>query len=393
EESTGELPEWQQSKNIADKQLMEEKWQDALEGYTLALQLASEIPTIDRTLLEQLRNNILTAQFNITLQAGEQALAASEWDSAGNHFDKAMELAGKNPQTPYAVISRIKSLCGQVEFNKEMASAEEYFSQEEWQKALLAFENAQKLVQDFSFADSKTVVSLQESITRSKIFNSLEQGKKTFANAQWDHAIEHYETALRLIEKNSEILRRDNPLQSQQKISKLMLRATVIRDQQRSANHLKNKEFTQAIDTLQAILETINMSSFAREEEFQTILKETRLSITQAQEELLMFEHIAYLTNNYQRLFTQNNPALIAENLSRPRVTFLKKIGHRLLYRIQCFEEGHSRPVLLQISYIYDPATRNWRFFSKENAINSQEADSTGQKILTKAYKAQEDRL
>jgi hypothetical protein len=68
---------------------------------------------------------------------------------------------------------------------------------------------------------------------------------------------------------------------------------------------------------------------------------------------------------NYQKIFTQNNPALIAENLSQPRVTFLKKIGNRLLYRIQCFEQGHNRPVLLQTSYIYDPATKQWEPYDK----------------------------
>lgn len=393
EEKPKILPEWQQAKDLADKQQAEEKWKEALASYTLALQLASEIPTVDRTLLEQLRNNRTTAQINIYLQAGEQNLAASEWEYARNHFDQAMELARQNAQTPAAVISRIKSLSGQAEFNTMMASAEGYFSQEDWQNALTSFEKAQELEQNFSFADSKTVASLQESIIRSKVFNSLHQGKKAFANAQWDQAIDQYETAIQLLEENSDLLRRDNPLQSQQKISKLMLHATVIRDQQSTANHLKNKEFSEAIDKLQAIIETISMSSFAREEEFQTILKETRSSMNQAQEDLLMAEHISYLTKNYQKLFTQNNPALIAENLSQPRVTFLKKMGNRLLYKIQCFEEGHSRPVLLQTSYLYDPATNKWRFFNKDNANNGQEFDTTGQNILTKAYKAKEDRL
>ncbi|MBU1986933.1 MAG: hypothetical protein KJ846_06870 [Proteobacteria bacterium] len=387
------LPEWQQSMKFADQHLADRKWQEALAGYTRTLQLASAIPTIDQSILDQIRRNIISAEFNIALQAGEQALARTEWDSAQKYFDKALDLARKNPQIPSTNISRIQSLTGQVEFNKLMASGDEYFSQENWTNALTAFEQAQKIEQKFSFSDAETLTSLQEIIVRTKVFNSLEQGKKAFADAQWDQAISLYEQAIQLLEENSELLRRDNPQQSQQKISRLMLHAAVIRDQQSVANHLKNKEFTQAISKLQAIIKTTSMSSFASEEEFQTIIKETELSIIQAQEDLLKSQHISYLTNNYQKLFTQNNPALNAENLSSPRVTFLKKIGHKMLYRIQCYEQGNSRPVLLQTSYIYDPATKQWRFFSNENSANEQNTINAGQKILSSAYQAQEDRL
>ena len=359
------LPEWQQSRNLADTQLAAGRWQEALRNYSLALQLASEIKADDPTLLEQLRHSILTVRFNISLQAGEQALAASEWDSAKNHLDQAMDLAGLNPQTPEALIVRIKSLSGQIEVNRLMASADGFFSQGDWQNALTAFEKALERGQSDPHTDPRTLATLQEAIIRSKVFNALEQGKKAFANAQWDQAIDHYELALQILEKNSEILRRDNPVESQQKIAKLMLHATVIRDQQSTANHLKNREFSQAIDTLQAIIETISMSSFANEEEFQTIIKEARFSSNQAREELLTTEQTSYLMNNYQKLFTQNNPALIPGNLSHPRVTFLKKIGNKRLYRIQCSEQGHNRPVLQQANYIYDPATGTWSFFQE----------------------------
>ncbi|MFH2122258.1 MAG: tetratricopeptide repeat protein [Pseudomonadota bacterium] len=387
------LLEWQQAMQLADQQLADGNWQAALTGHTHALQLASAIPMIDQSHLEQIRKNITTSEFNMALQAGEQALARTEGDDAKKYFDKALDLARKNPQIPAATISRIQSLNGQVEFIKLMTSGNEYFSKGDWTNALTAFEHAQEIERKFSFSDAETLASLQEVLARAKVFNSLEQGKKAFADAQWDHAISLYEKALQLLAENRELLRRDNPLQSQQKISRLMLHAAIIRDQQSVANHLKNREFTKAIDKLQAIIETTNMSTFASEEEFQTIIKETHLSINQAQEELLKNQHISYLTENYKKLFTQNNPTLNAANLSNPRATFLKKIGGKMLYRIQCSEQGHSRPVLLQTNYIYDPATSQWRFFSNENSANEQDAIAAGQKILASAYQAKEERL
>ncbi len=374
-EKTTRQPEWQKFMLLADTYLADDKWKEAMASYTQTLQLATEIPTIDRAILDQIRSNIATAQFNIFLQAGEQALAESEWDSAKNYLNKAVDLAKQNSHIPPKAISRLKSLSGQVEFNKLLAAGEENFSKGDWQNALVAFEQAQKIDQNFSFSNAKTVASLQEVIVRTKVFNALEQGKKAFADAQWDQAINQYETAIQLLEENSEILRRDNPLQSQQKISRLMLHAAIIRDKQSVASHLKNKEFTPAINKLQAIIETINMSSFAREQEFQTIIKETRLSINQAQEDILIAEQISYLTNNYQKLFTQNNPTLTAENLSQPRANFLKKINNKLLFKLQCFEQGHGRPVLLQISYIYNPATKQWHFFNNDKPEGEQGAE------------------
>jgi hypothetical protein len=388
------MPKWQESLKSASKYLADAQWTEALTGYTHTLQLVSGIPTFDRAILDQIHNNMAIAKFNIALQAGEQALAADESESAKNHFHKAMDIARVNPQIPPENITRIKALIGQVELNTLIATGEEYFGKGDWNNALTAFEQAQEKERTLSPSDIPSrSSSIQENIVRTKIFNSLEQGKKAFADAQWDQAINYYETALQLLEENSEILRRDNPLQSQQKISRLMLHAATIRDKQSAASHLKNKEFSEGINKLQAVIETINKSSFANEQEFQTIIKETRVSVNQAQDDLLITEHTTYLTTNFQKLFTENNPALSADNLLNPRVSFLKKIGDKSLYKIQCFEQGHGRPVLLQASYIYDPATKKWRFYGSETSVNEQEAEITGQKILNSAYQAQERRV
>jgi len=387
------LPKWQESLKIASKQLADAQWKEALIGYTHTLQMVSEIPGFDRVVLDQIHNNMATAEFNIALQAGEQALAANESESAKNHFHKAMDIAQKNPQIPPADITRIKSLIAQVELNALIASGEKYFAKGDWSNALAAFEQAQEKEQTGPSADPSQRSSLQENIVRTKIFIALEQGRKAFADAQWDQAISYYEVAAQLLKENNEILHRDNLQQSQQKIARVVLHAAIIRDKQSAAGHLKNKEFNEGLKKLQAILETITKSSFADEQEFQDIVKETRVSINQAREDLLVTEHIAYLTNNYQKLFTQNNPALNADNLTNPRISFLKKIDNKSLYKIQCFEQGHGRPVLLQASYLYDPATNKWRFYSKEISESDQPSEIAGQKILNSAYQAQDNRI
>jgi ubiquitin-protein ligase len=387
------LTDWQKALDTANKHLADANWKEALDGYTHALKIAANIPAIDSAVLTQVRNNLAIAEYNIAQQAGETALAAKEWDSAKKHLDKALYFARKNPQTPPAVFSKIQSLMGQIEFNTFVASGEEFLSKEEWAFALQAFEQAQKKEQLFSLTDTSAHASLQENIVRARVFNALEQGKKASADNQWDQAISEYETANNLLKENREILNHDNLQQSQHKIIKLILNAEIIKERQRADFHMKNKEFAPAIDKLQMIIKTINTSSFASEPEFQTIINETKTSLNIAQGDLLIAEQASYLTNNYQKFFILNNPTLIPEKLVNPRTTYLQKIDNKLLFKIQCSEEGHGRPVLLQTHYLYDPTTKQWVFYNNDQLTNEQKSEKTGQQILSSAYQAQENRL
>jgi tetratricopeptide (TPR) repeat protein len=387
------MVKWQESLKLASKHMADGQWQEALTGYTHTLELISDSTTIDRAILDQIQNNKATAEFNIALEAGKQAMAASEWDLAKNHLNSAMAIARKNPHIPPTNLTKIKSILGQIELNTLVASGDTYLAKGDWDSALTVFEKAQEIEKAFPASDPSSRSALAENIIRTKIFTSLEQGTKAFAEAQWDQAINHYKTARQLLDENSELLNRENPHQSTQKISRLIVHAAVIRDMQGAANHLKNKEFSEAINKLQAVMETINQSPFASEQEFQAITKEARISASQAQEELLISEHISYLTSNYQKLLTQNNPSLAPENLSNPRISFLKKIGNKSVYKIQCVELGHGSPVLIQASYFYDPATRKWSFYRNDASINEPEAELSGQKILAATYQAQENRL
>lgn len=393
EKESGLPPKWQESLKMASRQLADGQWQEALDGYTHTLQLISEIPGFDRAIRDQIHNNIAQAEFNIALEAGEQALGTAEWESAKSHLAKAMDIAKQNHQIQPANITRIRSLVNQVEQNALIATGDDHFAKKDWTNALAAFELALDKERALSSTDQPIPNSLQERIVRTKIFKALEEGKRAFADAQWDLAIGHYQTAAQLLNQNHEILQGDNPRESQQKIARVMLHAAIIRDQQSAAGHLKNKEYKEGVNKLQAILDTINKSAFTHEREFQEIAREAKASVNQAREELLIAEHIAYLTKNYQKLFTQNNPALNPDNLVSPQAVFLKKIGDKSLYKIQCFEQGHGRPVLLQTRYLHDPATGKWHFYSGETTELDQPAEVAGQKILHSAYQARDNQI
>ncbi len=384
---------WEHTLEEADQLFEEKKWRDAIVTYTRALQLTSSLLNIDKAVINHMRGNIAIAEFHDALQAGEQALKTDEWETARKHLHRATEMAKKNPTIPPADIVSMNGLIAQIDFNNFMTAGEKSFAKGEWTEALASFEQAFEQEKKHPFAPPETLLSLRETMVKTKIYTSLEQGKKSFADSQWDQAITHYENAIQLLKDNNELLQGNNPQHSQHKIAKLMLRATVIRDTQQSAVYLKSKEYVSAVDILRSTIATINKSPFAGEQEFKALIKDAQESLEQAQNDLTINEHIAYLTENYKQLFMKNNPSLHPDNLSSPKILFLRTSGNQSFYKIQCIEQGQGRPILLRSTYIYNFASRTWSFSSNDSSSNEGEAELKGQQILAQAAQSQDKRI
>jgi hypothetical protein len=48
-------------------------------------------------------------------------------------------------------------------------------------------------------------------------------------------------------------------------------------------------------------------------------------------------------------------------------VVFEKQDGELLLFRLQCVDVAHGRPLQLVMKYAYDQKTGSWRFYSDAN--------------------------
>ncbi len=357
---------FQEAKKNGDSFFTQERWADAVSSYAKALEIAKKTEAIDDAMLAEVNQKHSRAQFNSMMHAGEKSLSISDWNGATTHFGKALQLAKANPNVLPEDISQLELLSNQAKFNTLRDQGHEFFNAGEWDKALSSYQLALDLVQKLNLSKSDTISSLHENIAKTKIYMTIEKGKKAFAASKWDEVIAQYEKAIILLEENSKLLSRIDTEESRIKLSRIMLHAEIIKNKQDVAKHLKSDDFALAIGKLESIQKAITKSQFADQAEFTTIFKEIANQIEEAEKQLLLIEQTSYLTDNYEQLFLKHYPAATRSALSAPAVEYLRDIDDKILFRMQCTETSGGRPLRLQMDYLYSPSTKKWSFYTEE---------------------------
>ena len=360
------LLSFKESKENGDSFFKVARWEEAVNSYTRALGIAKNTDNINDTQLAEIRKRLPRAQFNSLMQTGEKALEISDWNGATEYFGKAFKLAKENPNVSAKEIKQLERLSNQVKFNTIRDLGHQSFKAGEWKVALGNYQQALDLVANMERPDSEAISSLHENIARTKIYMAIEKGKKSFAASQWDDVIAHYEKAILLLKENSKLLSQINTEESRTKLSRIMLHAEIIKHKQDVAKHLQAGKFEAVIETLQRIEKRISTSQFSQQAEFQSILEECGLQIKDAKQQLRLFSQTSYLKDNFKKLFLRHYPAASSSALSSPKVEFLKNIGDKLLFRMQCTETAGGRPLRLQMDYLYSPSNNHWSFYSEE---------------------------
>ena len=354
-----------ETKKDGDAFFAQEHWQDAAASYEKAMAIATQVK-INEDLLNEIRTKQPHIRLNTLKQAAEESLAQSDWKSATEHFDEALKLAKTQPQFSPEEIQQLEMSAKQAKFVALRTQGHELFEKKEWSAALDTYQRALASAKKLDLTEPENITSLHENIARTKIYMAIEKGKEAFGAAQWDIVIAQYEKAISLLEENATLLSATNIGESGEKLARIMLHTTIIRDKQNVAKYLKSDDFSQAIKQLQAIEQTIISSQFADQQEFQAILKELTSQINETEKQSVVVEQTAYLTENYEELFLKHYPAAARSALSAPRVEHLKNIGDNLLFRIKCTETTGGRPLRLQMDYLYSPASASWQFYSEE---------------------------
>ena len=356
---------FQEAKKYGDTFFAEERWDEAALSYSKALKIAKGTEGINDKELADIRKRMPRAQFNGIMLSGEKALASSDWHGAQEYFGKALGLAKENPNVLPEDITQLELLSNQAEFNVLRDKGHEFFNKSSWEEALQSYQQALTLVEKLGLSQSDTITSLHENIARTRIYMAIEKGKEAFAAAQWDEVINQYEQAIVLLEKNAELLSSINIQESGEKLSRIMLHAEIIKGKQGLAKSLKEEDFEQALVQMKAIRETISSSAFATLQEFVAIAEELDSDISETRRKVEIRKQSAYLIENFETLFLKHYPAASGSILSAPKVDFLKKRGEKLLFRMQCTEKASgSRPLRLQMDYLYTPSSGTWEFYS-----------------------------
>ncbi len=354
-----------EAKTTGDTSFQQDIWQEAIVAYEAALEVAAKTSAIDQTLLVEVGKKLTLARLNAMMQAGEKSLSISDWNGAAVHFGKALQLTKANPDVSQEDIAQLELLSYQAKFNILQKQGHDSFANTDWLSALESYQQAMKMVTTMDLSESDTISTLHANIARTKIYMTVEKGKEAFAAARWDDAIAHYEQAILLLEENNKLLGQANSAESLEKLSRIMLHASIIRDKEKVARFLKDEEYGSALAKLQEIKDGITASQFAEESEFQVMVQEISSQMKDADKQLLIIDKTAYLNDNFETLFLQHYPATARSLLSSPKVEYLKKIEDKLLFRMQCTEQSGGRPLRLQLDYLYSPANDQWQFYSE----------------------------
>ena len=340
-------------------------WQQSVSNYEQALQIAADEKAIDRQELFQISENIKIARFSIIYQSGMSYIERKKWVLATKELTGALEELKKLSIPDKAgLIDEITTKLGKIEQDTEKEKGDIAFGEGKWNKAADHYRKALTVANQSIDPDQESIYEIKQLVVKGDLYAIVSSGKSAFRQARWDEAIASYDRAINLLEDNRELLKQANTEENRKKLARIMLQASVIRDKQDAARHLKEQQFNEATTKLGAIIESISSSEFKDEAEFETIRLEAVQSIEQAKTDKLLSDKIVYLEDNFEELFTKHYSGSPPESLVDRTVVFEKKMGSRLLFRLQCVEVGRGRPLQLVMKYTHDLTNGEWRFYS-----------------------------
>lgn len=348
-----------------DKLISESKWQEALDLYSKGLQAFSHDPTIDAALRLELEKKIHRAQVNLAIQEGQKAMSDKNWQQARKKFEEAeAETKYLESEERQLFIAKIRPQIDRSSFLLLKQQGDEMFAQSDWTGAFSLFQQAITLGAKLDQTETSTLGSLQGDIIRAELYATINEGKDAFSGGKWDEAIKKYAKASKILMDNRGLLNQADTDMNRQKLAKIMLQASIIRDRQEADKLIEEKKYSDAEKSLQLIVKAINTSPLGKEKEFQTVLNKAQTTISDIQEKQYIAEKIQYLEESFQTLFSENYPAAAPDTLTSPVITYVKQINDKLLFKMQCTENGQGSPLKLVMFYTYSKSTNQWTFYS-----------------------------
>jgi len=348
-----------------DKFMLASKWQNAIDAYTQGLESLKKNNKTESTYLAELQTKLSLAKTRLLMQNGKEAMSQKSWQQARQNFELALaEMKNLDVENQQNLSAEIRPQLDKCIFLLLKQKGDELFAGSDWTGAFMHFQNAMTLGAKLDQSETQELSSLQGDIIKAELYSTINEGKTAFTDGQWDEAIKKYAKASKILMDNQGLLNPQDLEQNREKLTRIMLQASIIRDRQEVDRLVKEENWIEAEKNLLLVIEAINKSPAGKEKEFQTILTESNKKIKDFKDKLYIADKIKYLEDNYQTLFSENYPAAAPETLTSPVITFIKDAGDKLIFKLQCTEEGRGRPLKLVMYYSYSESTKNWAFHS-----------------------------
>lgn len=351
-----------------NKHFKQEDWQQATASYKQAIDLASKNEGIDAQLLYGVNENLKLAEFKVFFRSGSELIEREKWDLATDDLNKALAyVQNLNIENKFEIIDEISAKLAEISLATSKEEGDASFAEGKWEEALEHYKSALNVVKRSYDANDPTIKELNLLVIKAELYHTVNEGKNAFTDANWDFAIDSYGKAIEILESNREILKQASTDENRQKLARIRLQASVIRDKQDAARFLKAKDYGEAIKKLQSVIYAITSSPFSDENEFAAVVDDTQALIKQTETDVLLTDKIVYLEENFKDLFTAHYTISSPESLVEPRVEFEKQVDQTLIFRLQCIEVGRGRPLKLIMKYAHDLASGTWSFYSSNN--------------------------
>lgn len=340
-------------------------WDKAIASYALVLEGMQKDPKIAASIKDDLTNKISRAQVNLSIQQGTSLMEKEKCQQALEHFQKAIAAVQSLPsEEKKTYLTPLQHQIDTCTFLLLKQQGEEKFASANWTEAFSLFQKAIQLGTKLDQSEATALNSIQADAARAGLYSTINEGKLSFANKNWDEAIRKYANASKILMDNPGLLSKSETDSNLKKLSRIMLQASIIRDQEQADQFIAAKNYEDAGKRLQQILITIDESSFENEKEIADFKKTARDLLSKIKIEQQLSEKIAYLEQNYQSLFAQNYPVASQDSLSSPVITFVKEEKGKMLFRMQCTENGRGKPFTLVMFYSFDKKAEKWSFYS-----------------------------
>jgi hypothetical protein len=340
-------------------------WEKAIDVYKNGVLALEKEQKLDPSVLNGLKLKLQRSQSHLSMEKGNDAMTKKQWQQAIDHFNDALaQIRSLPPEEQRGFRASLHPQLNKCTFLLLKQQGDQQFASSDWTGAFTSFQQAISLGGKLDQSEETTLNSIQADIVRADLYTTIKNGKVAFAKNEWNEAIEKFARASKILMDNPGLLNQEDADRNLHKLSRIMLQASIIRDQRNAEKLIAEKRYREAEKDLQQIARYIDSSPLKAEKEFEEIRRKISKSIINTQNAQFISDKITYLEDHFQIIFAENYPAGLPESLSSPVITFVKQENDKLLFKMQCIESGRGKPMKLIMYYSFTKKTGAWAFHS-----------------------------
>ncbi|MBB5346902.1 hypothetical protein JWG42_04625 [Desulfoprunum benzoelyticum] len=341
-------------------------WEKAIEMYRNGILKLEKEPQLDPSVLGDLKLKLHRVQSQLSIEKGIAAMQKKLWQQAIDHFDNAStQIQPLPPDEQKDIRASLQPQLDKSTFLLLKQQGDTLFASADWTGAFTSFQQAINLGVKLDQAEEITLNAIQTDIVRADLYATIKAGKVAFAKNEWNAAIEQFARASKILMDNPQLLDQEDAARNLRKLSRIMLQASIIRDQQQVEKRIAEKQYREAIKILHQIAGYIDRSPLKAEKEFAEIRRKVGETLATTREAQVISDKKTYLEEHFRAFFAENYPAALPESLTSPVITFIKEEEDKLLFKMQCTESGRGKPMNLIMYYSFAKTTGAWGFHSE----------------------------